>query len=481
MALPWLDRWLCRALDQDRVPAPDELRALQLARVRATLAHAVANSPYYRTALHGIRPEHITRLADLAVLPRTPAEALRERPEAFLATSQDEVARAVSVPSSGTSGPGKRVFYSAKDQQRILQFFDWGMRNMLGPGETALVLLPGERPGSVGLLLRAALESFGARAAVLAPGPAIWAPDRAGRFPALEALNAPEVRCIVGAPAHVRTLALHWRSAGNAPGKIRSVLLCWDAVPESLARGVEQSFGCRAFRHWGMVETGLGGAVSCGLSPAPDAVTDAVAGPDGGRNAGMHLREADILVEIADPESGAPLPDGEWGEILVTTLTRRTMPLIRYRTGDLGRLLPGTCACGSPLRRLDARVRRLADAPVLPGGGKLSTLELGEALYALPGLVDFRAELRHGPDSAAPNGAVVTLALDCSLLGDAPRRAAVLEQVRRTVSALPGPARALGHGLRIEPRDAGHDGPVSPGLDKRTLHRTTPSTESEAS
>jgi len=77
-------------------------------------------------------------------------------------------------------------------------------------------------------------------------------------------------------------------------------------------------------------------------------------------HSGYHLREADLLVEAADPATGTPLPPGELGEILVTTLGPRALPLVRHRTGAAARLLPGPCPCGSPLRRLGPVQGRLA-------------------------------------------------------------------------------------------------------------------------
>ena len=74
---------------------------------------------------------------------------------------------------------------------------------------------------------------------------------------------------------------------------------------------------------------------------------------------GYHLREADLFFEVVDPVSGSPVPDGTPGEVVFTTLTRRAMPLIRYRTGDVAAMLPGPCACGSPLRRLSRIAGRL--------------------------------------------------------------------------------------------------------------------------
>ena len=85
--------------------------------------------------------------------------------------------------------------------------------------------------------------------------------------------------------------------------------------------------------HYGMTETGLGGAVSCSS------------------HAGYHIREADLYFEIIDPETGQRQPDGKRGEIVFTTLNRRGMPLIRYRSGDISQILVQKCPCGSIIRR----------------------------------------------------------------------------------------------------------------------------------
>ena len=124
-----------------------------------------------------------------------------------------------------------------------------------------------------------------------------------------------------------------------------------------------------------MTEMGLGGGVDCAA------------------HMGYHLREADLYFEIIDPTTGEPLPDGETGEIVFTTLHRTAMPLIRYRTGDLSRFLPGPCGCGTILKRLD-RVRDRVDGFVSLGRwGSISIGALDEALFDIPGLLDFTATL----------------------------------------------------------------------------------------
>ena len=103
------------------------------------------------------------------------------------------------------------------------------------------------------------------------------------------------------------------------------MLLSSDHVAESLARSLAVAWGAEVFRHWGMTETGYGGAVDCDF------------------HCGCHLREDELLVEVVDPEIGAPAPAGAVGEIVVSTLRRRGAPLLRYRTGDLARLIDEPC------------------------------------------------------------------------------------------------------------------------------------------
>jgi phenylacetate-coenzyme A ligase PaaK-like adenylate-forming protein len=174
-------------------------------------------------------------------------------------------------------------------------------------------------------------------------------------------------------------LSVYAQEVARIPFRPRTALLTTDHVPESLVRRLEESSGCRAFHHYGMTEMGLGGAVDCEA------------------HAGYHLREPDLLFEIVDPATGEPLPDGEEGEIVFSTLARRGMPLLRYRTGDRSRFLPGPCPCGSALRRL-ARVRGRIDAAALPCGaaGTVSLPALDEVLFAVPGLADFTATVSRG-------------------------------------------------------------------------------------
>ena len=144
---------------------------------------------------------------------------------------------------------------------------------------------------------------------------------------------------------------------------VERALVSADACPEGLMEEIEKLTGSKPFPHYGSRECGLGGAVTCAA------------------HEGMHLRENHIIAEIVD-EGGNILPTGEYGELVISTVGLRAMPLLRYRTGDYTRFLP-PCLCGGVARRID-RVSRRGDCP--------SMEKLDEALFSLPGLVDCRAE-----------------------------------------------------------------------------------------
>jgi phenylacetate-coenzyme A ligase PaaK-like adenylate-forming protein len=111
---------------------------------------------------------------------------------------------------------------------------------------------------------------------------------------------------------------------------------------------------------------------------------------------GYHLREGDLYFEVVDHETGGVCSDGQIGEVVFTTLTRRGMPLIRHRTGDTARINPQFCPCGSVLRRMDRVRGRWDEAVRLDTDSTLTVCEMDEVLFRLPGLLDYRATVSKG-------------------------------------------------------------------------------------
>ncbi len=361
---PWIARKIgAQGPSFDRA----DLERYQLDRLRSTITLARNRSRLYRERL-AAAPDQPATLDRLAEYPFTTARDVRDHPLHLLCVPQDEINRVVTLDTSGTTGQPKRLYFTASDQELTTDFFQIGMSTFTQPGDTVLILLPCERPGSVGDLLATGLERLGAR------------PLRHGVVQdvdeTLAVIERERVDGMVGIPTQVLGLARYGPGA-----RLRSVLLSTDHVPFAAARAVEQAWGCQVYNHYGMTEMGLGGGVECEA------------------HRGYHLREADLLVEVADPRSGRPVPDGEEGEVVFTTLTRAGMPLIRYRTGDLSRFLPGPCPCGAPLRTLQQIRTRLAGlvtiGPPVPGSTQpcLTMADLDDALFAVDGMLDFTASI----------------------------------------------------------------------------------------
>lgn len=312
----------------------------------------------------------------LRALPFTSPEDLSANPGSFLAVPHDEVEGIISLPSSGTTGNAKRVFCSAGDLARTAAFFQHGMRYMVNPerDDCVALLMSGDRPGSVGDLLLRAMRSLGVRCEV----PGFITPGAAGEDAAIKSLLLIGSTCLVGLPGQLFSLSKH---ALARTLRLRSVLLSGDTVAESLRRNMEKGFGCPVFIHYGLTECGLGGAVECR------------------ERTGCHMREADLAYEIVDG-AGRALPPGEWGEVAISTLTREAMPLLRYKTGDEGRIVARTCACGSILRRIELH-GRLARRVTLPVGTALHGFELDQLLYALDGVKSYAATIYQGKGGPA--------------------------------------------------------------------------------
>jgi len=339
-----LDKWIETT---EGIPnlTREALEELQLRRLNETLARVQERDGFYRD-----HPERLESLSDLQKLPFTTAEDLSVYPGKFLLTSQSEVSRVISGATSGTTGPAKRVFYTQKDTEQTIGLFTAGISEMLAAGEKCFIAFPFTGPFGLGDLIAQAVERLGG------------IPIRAGFGQTfgemLDLLKETQPETYIGFPVTLLSLA---RLYGK-DFPVKRALVSGDACPAGVMEELEKALGSKLYPHYGSRECGLGGAVTC---PAFE---------------GMHLRENHIIPEIID-EQGNVLPDGEYGELVLTTIGADAMPLIRYRTGDFTRILP-PCPCGGITKRLDTVSRREED---------ISMEELDSQLFRIPGLADYRA------------------------------------------------------------------------------------------
>ncbi|MFA5055882.1 MAG: DVU_1553 family AMP-dependent CoA ligase [Dehalococcoidia bacterium] len=442
-----LDDWIAAKIGLPPGALPRQaIESYQLARLRKTVALAKERSAFYRSQLAGIDPDGIVNFTHFAELPFTNPQDIRANPYGLLCTPQTEIERIVSLQSSGTTGEPKRFYFTKEDQELTIDFFDYGMRNLVGPSDRIMILLPWELPGSVGDLLKIALTRMGAHP--IPYGPVYNAAD------AIDVALKQKATSMVGIPTHVLRMARN-RSGGRLKGLMKSVLLTTDHVPDSISRAVEDAWGCKVFNHYGTTEMGLGGGVQCAARSC------------------YHMREADLYFEIIDPGTGRPLPEGETGEIVFTTLTRQGMPLIRYRIGDLSRFVPGTCPCGSTLRQMDIVRGRVSGMKKLVGR-PLTIAELDEAIFQVEGVLNFQCEL------SEDDGEEI-LTVDVLIAeGNPTGKDALSQEVQRALYQIPAVAEGLDGGrVKVAVNILDTQLPISKGTAKRTIADRRPGAQDE--
>jgi phenylacetate-coenzyme A ligase PaaK-like adenylate-forming protein len=390
MKITPLDSWIKEKTNHG------DLQTWQLAKLNETLELARGKSAFYKKHFEGL-PETLSALDELRQFPFTTAEDIRQNPLRFVCVSQGDIQRVVTLQTSGTTGEPKRIFFTADDQELTIDFFGVGMSTLVEAGWRVLIFLPGETPGSVGDLLRMGLERKGRK-----PIPYGMVKDP---FHALDMMESQQADCLVGSPTQILSLARRWNSKNKAP---RTILLSTDYVPAAIVNVLENIWGCKVFNHYGTTEMGLGGGVECEA------------------HRGYHLREADMYFEIVNPETGEPVPDGEYGEVVFSTLTRRGMPLIRYRMGDRSRFIVGECPCGTKLRTME-KIRGRFSGFVSVGDEILKLPDFDEALFPIPGLLNFSV-------TVAGEGVEASLLVETQMLTSVDSTDLVEQALRRVSS-----------------------------------------------
>ena len=341
-----LDGWI-RRQEGTQSLGREQIEEIQLRKLNILLKREKERGGFY-----GSLPDRLDTLEDLRRLPFTTEKDLIREGHRMVLTSQSGIERVRSQETSGTAGKAKRVYYSAKDNGRTVSFFAAGLSELVFPGEKVMVCMPFSGNRGLGELIAEAVGRL--KGIPLAAG--------TGRSygELLDMLDFERPRVFVGMPVPLLSL-LRLRPENS----LERALVSADICPDTVKKEIEARLGTRLYPHYGSREIGLGGAVTC---PAFE---------------GMHLRENDLIAEIVD-EEGRVLPRGEWGELVLTSIEADAMPLIRYRTGDITRILPEPCPCGSAVIRLD-RVRRRSRCPAME--------KLDDRMFQYEEVVDYRMRM----------------------------------------------------------------------------------------
>ena len=348
------------ALDPIETASRDEIEALQLERLRATVRHAYENVPHYRTQLDGagLNPADLVSLSDLAGLPFTVKEDLRRSyPFGMFAVPRAQVMRVHA--SSGTTGTPTVVGYTRND---LRVWADVMARSMRAAGVRSGDLVQityGYGLFTGGLGFHGGAERLGCTVIPVSGG----ATARQVRI-----IDEFKPRMIGVTPSYMLAIADEFVRQGLDPRQCSLQIGMFGAEPwtESMRSEIEATFGIEALDVYGLSEI-IGPGVSAECVESKD---------------GLHIWEDHFYPEIIDPATGEDLPDGETGELVITSLTKEACPVIRYRTRDLTRLLPGTARSMRRMRKVTGR----SDDMLIIRGVNLFPSQVEEILLGDPRL-----------------------------------------------------------------------------------------------
>ena len=321
-----------------------EIEALQLERLKKTVAQCM-NSPFYRKrfADHHITPADIHSLDDLQKIPFTTKQDLRDNyPFGLAAVPMEQVVRLHS--SSGTTGTPTVILHTQKDLD------EWAN------AVARCLYMVGLRPGDIfqnssgyGMFTGGLGFQYGAeRLGMLTVPAAAGNTKRQIKF--ITDFGTTALHAI---PSYAGRLYEVMEEMGIDPKrdtKLHTLIIGAEPHSEEQRRRIEDMLGVKAYNSFGMSEMcGPGVAFECK------------------EQNGLHIWEDYYIVEIVDPQTLEPVPQGEVGELVLTTINREAMPLLRYRTRDLTRILPGECPCGRHHIRLDRMKGRSDDMMILKG------------------------------------------------------------------------------------------------------------------
>ena len=346
----------------------DEIERYQILNLQQTLQYVYQNSSFYRELFQkaGIHPDDISGLGDLSRLPFTEQRHLAEEPYRFLCLSRAAIASVTTFVTSGTTGPQKKIFWTQADLVRIVRFMAAGISTVANSTDFVQIWLPSGRSFSQADLLARGVERIGAGSIIA--GMELSAQEQ------LSLLKKHHSTILFGYTPHIFRLSRELQTHCDLSEMgINVIFLASEYLPESMRQELQRLWNCRIHTHYGLTEMGLGVAVECSAGN------------------GYHFNEADLLLEIVNPQTGELVSPGQDGELVFTTLNREAMPLIRYRTGDISRMIAEPCSCGAGTLLKFAAVRKRCSSIVKLGNGEeVYPAIFDDLLFKIPGVIDYQ-------------------------------------------------------------------------------------------
>ena len=324
---------------------PEELRSLQAERLKKLVHYVYERVPFYRESFDaaGVKPDDIQTIEDLQKLPFTTKQDMRDAyPFKMFAVPMEDVRRIHC--SSGTTGTATVVGYTERDLQVWGECFGRFITSAdCGKGSIVQVAY-GYGLFTGGLGAHAGAEAVGAICLPMSSG------NTKRQVQLMHDFDTDVLACT---PSYALLIADTAIEMGYNPAKdikIKAGILGAEPCSEGMRRDIERKLGIQVHDIYGLSEI-MGPGVACECECQN----------------GLHVCEDHFIMEIVNPETFEPVPDGEWGELVITTLSKECSPLVRYRTRDITRIIPGECKCGRTFRRIDRIAGRTDDMMILRG------------------------------------------------------------------------------------------------------------------
>lgn len=343
----------------------------QFGNLKRLIRFAYENTEFYKEAFDkvGLKPSDIRSFDDFSKVPLTCSKDIKDYERFFGAPKKDFIK---VFSSSGTTGKPKRIFLTNDDLLRQIRGVMSGVAMIYGVRSDDVIRITydhgyGGDDWGTRYCLERSYDGIGAMT-VIAGG-------RPSAREEYEMFKEYGVSVLMGTPSYLHSLSCEMSSFCDLKEfGLKLILLGTEPLPTEIREKLEKMWGCTVLQGFGMTEMGTSVAAECFQKD------------------GMHVSESDFYAEVIDPESGEVLEPGEEGELVFTTLSRRGMPLLRYRSRDRGMILKEPCGCGLPFKRIKI-LGRTDTMMTIGSGDNLYPEAFTEALIGISEIINFQVVL----------------------------------------------------------------------------------------
>ncbi len=320
-----------------------DVEKYKLFKLREVLNYVYEKSPFYKGLFRKINlnPEDIKSFQDFAKMPPTESEEISENPYRFLCVPQGEILRGFTVEEF--FGDERRIFFTESELKEIVEVIAVGLKIIdMRAGNAVQIMYPWEPEWGLPDLVKHGVRLGNGRPVV----------SGALKFEKqIDEIKKNEPSLIIGPNPYLREFTAWAKDRFDLKQlKVKGLILSrgcnFFPFDETIRKEMEEAWGCKVFDHYGITEASFALALECY------------------EQNGLHLNEHDVYVEVIDPDSGETVNIGEEGELVFTTLNRRGMPLIRYRSKDIATLIDEPCECGAKLSRRIVGIKRKNDEEI---------------------------------------------------------------------------------------------------------------------